>query len=79
MLPNIHIMEAICIFYVKVGRLTNLEESKISFLTVNKTGTVRLTVQHNLIAGVSFMSYLRDCLRQISADVLSLVQYPTLV
>jgi len=42
-------------FYVKVGPFTHLEQSEISLLTVNKMGIVRLTVQHDLIASISFM------------------------
>jgi hypothetical protein len=48
-------MEASCIFYVTVGTFTHLEESKISLLTVNKCGIVKLTVQHDLIVSISFM------------------------
>ena len=48
-------MEASCMFYVKVGMCTNLEESKISLLTVNKVGIVRLIRQHDLIVTISTM------------------------
>jgi len=48
-------MEATFVFYVKVGTFTHLEQSKNVLLTVNKTGIVRLTVHHDLIASVSFM------------------------
>jgi hypothetical protein len=37
MLQDMDNMEAICIFYVKVGKYTHLEQSKTSCLTVNKT------------------------------------------
>ena len=45
-------------------------------MTVNKSGIVRLTIQHDLIVGVSFMYYQRDSLRPTSADVLSLGRFP---
>jgi len=67
-------MEASCVFYVKVGMFTHLEQSKISLLTVNIKGKVRLTVHHNSIVIVSFMYYPRDYLRQTSADILCLNQ-----
>jgi len=68
-------MEASCVFYVKVGTFTHLEQSKISLLTVNNSGIVTLTVQHDMIVSVIFMQYPRDCLRQTSADVVSLKQH----
>jgi len=55
MLQDMDNMEADCIFYVKVGTFTHLEQSKISLLTVNKMGIVTLTAQDDLIASVSFM------------------------
>ena len=72
MLQNMDNIEASCVFYVKVSTITHLEQSKISLLTVNKLGIVRLTVQHDMIVTVSFMLYHGDYLRQTSADVLSL-------
>jgi len=48
-------MEASCVFYVKVGTFTHLEQSKVFLLTVNKSGIVTLTVQHDLIVSVIFM------------------------
>jgi len=69
-------MEASCVFYVKVGTFTHLEQSKISLLTVNESGIVMLTVQHDMIVSVIFMQSLGDYLRQTSADVLSLGQDP---
>jgi len=48
-------MEACCVFYVKVGTFTHLEQSKISLLTVNKSGIVTLTVQHDMIVSIIFM------------------------
>jgi hypothetical protein len=48
-------MEASCIFYVKVGTFTHLEQSKIFHLTDKKSGIVKQTVQHDLIVSVIFM------------------------
>jgi len=48
-------MEASCVFYVKIGTFTHLEQSKISLLTVNKSGIVTLTVQHDMIVSIIFM------------------------
>jgi len=76
MLQYMENMEASCVFYVKVGTLTHLEQSKTSLLTVNKRGIVRLAVQHDFIVSVSFMYYPGDHLRQTSAGVLSLEQCP---
>jgi len=72
MLQDMDNMEASCIFYVKVGTCTQLEQSKICALTVNKMGMVRLTAQHDWIVSVSFMYYPGDRLTQISADIHSL-------
>jgi hypothetical protein len=69
-------MEARCLFYVKVGTLTRLEQSKTYLFTVNNTGIVRLTVQPDLIVLVSFMYYPRDNSWQSSSDVLSLKRFP---
>jgi hypothetical protein len=65
-------MEATCVFYVKVSMFTHLEQSKISLLTVNVSGIVTLTEQHDMIVSVIFTEYGGDYLRQTSADVLSL-------
>jgi len=48
-------MEASCIFYVKVGAFTHLEQSKIFLLTANKSGIVTLIVQHDRIVSVIFI------------------------
>jgi hypothetical protein len=48
-------MEVSCIFYVKVSTFTHLEPRKIALLTVNKSGIVTLTVQHDMIVSVSFI------------------------
>ena len=67
-------MEASCVFSVKVGMVTHLEQSKISLLTDNKMGIVRITIQLDLIVSVSIMYYPGDCLRQRSAAFLTLDQ-----
>jgi len=69
-------MEACCVFHVNVGTFTHLEQSKISLLTVNKSGIVTLTIQHDMIVSVIFMHYPGNYLRQTSPDVLSLEQHP---
>ena len=76
MLQNMDNMEASCVFHVKVSMFTDLEESNTSLLTVNKSGIVRLTVQHDMIVSISFMYYPGDSLRQTSADILSLKESP---
>jgi hypothetical protein len=69
-------MEVSSGFYVKVSTFILLEQSKTTLLTVNKSGIMMLTVQHDMIVSVSFMQYPRDYLRQTSADVLSLELKP---
>jgi hypothetical protein len=48
-------MEVSCVFYVKVSMFTHLEQSKTALLTVNKSGIMTLTVQHDMIVSVCFM------------------------
>jgi hypothetical protein len=48
-------MEVSCVFHVKVSTFTNLEQSRIALLTVNKSGTMTLTVPHDMIVSVTFM------------------------
>jgi len=55
MLQVMDTMEASCIFYVKVGMFTHLEQRKIFLLTVKKSGIVTLTLQHDLIVSIVFM------------------------
>jgi hypothetical protein len=76
MLQDMDNMEAICIFYVKVGTFTHLEQSITSLLTDNYTGILTPTVQHDVIVSVSFVYYPGDYLRQTSADVLSVEKCP---
>ena len=76
MLQGMDHMEARCVFYVKVGMLDQLEQSKFCVLTVTKLGVVMITVQDDSIVIVSFMYYPGDLLRQTSPDVLSVEEYP---
>jgi len=55
MLQYMDNMEASFVIYVKVSTSIHLAQSKTVLLTVNKTGIVRLTVHHDLIASFSFM------------------------
>ena len=48
-------MEVSCFFYIKVSTFTHLEQSKTALLTVNKSGIIWLTVQHDMIVSVSFI------------------------
>jgi len=48
-------MEVSCVFYVKDSMFTYLEQSKTALLTVNKSGIMTLTVQHDMIVSVSFI------------------------
>lgn len=54
--------------------LNRREHSQIWPVTVNKAGIVRIPVQHDLIVSVSFMCHPGNCLRETSADILSLEQ-----
>jgi len=76
MLHDMDNMETRCVFVVKVGMFTQLEQSKIWLLTVNKSGIVRQTVQHDRIVSISFTYYPSNFLRQTSADILSLKEWP---
>jgi len=76
MLQGMDHMEASCVFYVKVGTLDQLEQSKFCVLTVTKLGIVMLTVQIDSIFSVSFMYDPSDLLRQTSPDILSVEEYP---
>jgi len=76
MLQGMDHMEASCVFYVKVGTLDQLEQSKFCVLTVTKLGIVMITVQIDSIFSVSFMYDSGDLLRKTSPDVLSVNEYP---
>jgi hypothetical protein len=69
MLQDMDNMKASCVFYVKVGTFTHLEQSKTSLLTIYKLGTVSWTVQRDFSVSVSFIYYSRDSLKQTYADV----------
>jgi len=70
MLQDMDHMEASCVFYVKVGRFHQLEQTKISVLTVTSLGIVILTVHEDLMVSVWFMKNPDDVLSQTSADIL---------
>ena len=55
MLQEMDNMEASCVFDVKVSTFTHREQNKRSLVTVDESGIVRLTVQHDLIVSISFM------------------------
>ena len=76
MLQNIDHKEASCVFHVTVSTFTHLKQSKTSLLTVSESAIVRLTIQYDLIVSISFMYYPWDSLRQTSADILLLEQWP---
>jgi len=76
MLQDMDHMEASCVFYVKVGTLDQLEQSKFCVLTVTELGIVMLTVQDDSIITVSFMYDPGYLLRQTSPDVISVGEYP---
>jgi len=55
MLQVMNNMEVRCAFFVKVSTFTHFKQSKISLLTVTKSGIVTLTIKHDMIVSVSFM------------------------
>jgi hypothetical protein len=76
MLQGMDSLEVSGVYYVKVGTCTYLEQSKISLMTVFKSGFVKLSLQRDLNVSISFRYFARDCLRHTSADVSSLEPYP---
>jgi hypothetical protein len=54
MLQIIDNMEASCAINVKVGKFIQFEQRKISLLTINKSGIVTLTVQHEMSISTIF-------------------------
>ena len=52
MLQDMEHMEASCIFYVKVGRFDQFEQSKISISTVTSLGLFMLIVHNDLIVSL---------------------------
>jgi hypothetical protein len=77
MLNGMDTIVASYVLYVKVGTFTHLEQSKISLLTVNKSGIGIVTIQHDMIASIIFNYYPGDYLIQTSADVISLELPPS--
>jgi len=55
MLQDMDHMEASWVFYVKVGRFDQFEQSKICILAVTSLGIVMLTVHYGLMVSVSVM------------------------
>jgi len=55
MLQDMDHMEASCVFYVEVGTLTRLEQSKIYILTITTLGIAMLTIDHDLMFSVCIM------------------------
>jgi hypothetical protein len=69
-------MEASYIFYIKHGTFDKHEQSNIHVLTNTKCGVVMLTIQYDLVIGVSFIKYPWDGLGQSSPDVFSGEGFP---
>jgi hypothetical protein len=76
MLQDMDHMDASCIFYDKVGRVDQLEQSKICILAVTSFGIVMLTIHYDLMVSMWFMYDCGDVLRQTSPDVLSIKECP---
>jgi len=74
MLQEMDHMEASCVFYVKVGRFDQFEQSKISVLTVTSLGIVMLTVHYDLIVSMWFIWDPGNVFRQTSPEVLSIAE-----
>jgi len=55
MLQNMDHIEASGVFYVEVGTLNRLEQSKFGDLTVTTMGIAMLTVHHDLMFSVCIM------------------------
>jgi hypothetical protein len=52
MLKDMDHMEAISVFYVKVGRFDPLEQDKICDLTITSFRILMLTIHYNLMVSV---------------------------
>jgi hypothetical protein len=76
MLKDMDHMEAISVFYVKVGRFDPLEQDKICDLTITSFRILMLTIHYNLMVSVWFMEDTRNDIRQTSPDVLSIQECP---
>jgi len=79
MLQDMDSMEASCVFYIKVGMINHLQQSQIWLVADNTMEMVWRTIQHDLIVRISFIYYPGDCLRQSSADILSLEECPMFI
>jgi len=55
MLPDMDNIGASCVWYVKVGTLNRLEQSKISVLTINTLRIAMLTIHHGMIFSMCFI------------------------
>lgn len=71
MLEDMDCTGACHVFYVMVGTLDQLDQSKISILTVTLLGIAILTVQHDLIFSMCFMKDLIEGMEHILTDVCS--------
>jgi len=55
MLQDMDHIEASCVFYVEVGTLNRLEQSKICVLTVTTLAIAMLTIHHDWLFSVRIM------------------------
>jgi len=55
MLQDMDHIEASCVFYVEVGTLNRLEQSKMRISTVTTLGIAMLTVHHDIMFSICFM------------------------
>jgi len=75
MLQDMDHMVASCVFFVKVGTLDQLEQSKICILTVTTLRIVMLSIQHECIISLCDIEDPRNFSRQASPEVLSVEQF----
>jgi len=76
MLQDMDHMEASWVFHVKVRKFDQLEQSKISVLTVISLGIVTLIVRYDNIVSLGFMWDPCYVLRHTSPDDLSVIEFP---
>jgi len=55
MLQDMDHMEASCIFYVEVGTLNQLDQTKTCVVTITTLGIAMLTVHHYMMFSICFM------------------------
>jgi len=55
MLQDMDHIVASCVFYVDVGTLDRLQQSKICVLTVSTLGIAMLTIHHVMIFSICFI------------------------